>query len=86
MEEARKLAQFVKQVTYADLPKDVVAKAKELILDQMGCQLAGSTLPWSKETYKYIRDYKLPREESTVVNYGLRTIAQDAAFANANPT
>ena len=49
MEEARKLAEFTKQMTYDDLPKEVVDKAKELIIDQLGCQLAGSTLPWSQE-------------------------------------
>ena len=84
MEETRKLARFVNEVTYEDLPGGVIEKAKGLILDQVGCQIAGTTVPWSKATYEYIADYKGQREESTLVNYGLRTIAQDAAFANAS--
>jgi len=84
MDEARRLARFARELRYDELPKEVIDKAKELILDQVGCELAGSTLPWSKATYEYIRDDKGQREESTVVNYGLRTTVQDAAFANAN--
>jgi len=84
VEETRKLARFVNELTCEDLPEKVIDKTKELILDQLGCQLAGATLPWSKTTYEYIKDYKGQREESTIVNYGLKTVAQDAAFANAN--
>jgi len=84
MEECKKLAQFISSVHYDKIPEMVINKAKELILDQLGCQLAGATLPWSKATYKYVRDNEVPREESTVVYYNFKTIAQDAAFANAN--
>lgn len=83
MEETQKLARFVSELTYEDLPANVIDKAKELILDQLGCQLAGSTLPWSKPAYEYAVDYKSQREESTIVNYGFRTSVQDAAFVNA---
>ncbi len=84
MEKARELARFVSQFTYRDVPERVVARTKELILDQFGCQLAGSTLPLSKAILEYVRDNKGQSEESTIVNYGLRTSAQEAAFANAN--
>ncbi len=84
MEETKELAKFVWKLTYDALPEIVIEKTKELILDQLGCQLAGSTLPWTKPAYEYVADYKGEREESTVVNYGLRTSAQDAAFANAS--
>ena len=83
MEETLQLARFVSQLAYEDLPAEVIEKTKDLILDQIGCQVAGATMPWSKAVYEYVRDYKGPREESTVVNYGLKTTAQDAAFANA---
>jgi len=83
MEETKALAKFVGELTYEVLPEIVIERTKELILDQLGCQLAGSTLPWTKPAYEYVAEYKGGREESTVVNYGLRTSAQDAAFANA---
>ena len=84
MEETRQLARFVSQLTYEHLPETVIDKTKALILDQLGCQLAGSALPWSKVAFEYVADNKGLREESTIVNYGLKTIAQDAAFANAS--
>ena len=83
MEESRTLARFVGKLAYEDLPETVVEKTKELILDQLGCQLAGSTLPWTRPAYEYVADGKGGRQESTVINYGLRTSAQDAAFVNA---
>ena len=49
MKETRQLAGFVSRLHYEDLPKAVIRKAKALILDQLGCQLAGSVLPWSKK-------------------------------------
>ncbi|MFC1970436.1 MmgE/PrpD family protein [Chloroflexota bacterium] len=83
MDETRQLAEFITRVSYNDLNGEIIDKAKDLVLDQLGCELACSTLPWSRAVYKYIRDKKGGREESTVVNYGLRTIAEDAVFANA---
>jgi len=84
MEESRTLARFAAKLAYEDLPETVVQKTKELILDQLGCQLAGSTLPWTRSAYEYVADGKGGRQESTVINYGLRTSAQDAAFVNAS--
>jgi 2-methylcitrate dehydratase PrpD len=84
MEESRTLARFAAKLAYGDLPGNVVQKTKELILDQLGCQLAGSTLPWTRPAYEYVVDGKGGRQESTVIYYGLRTSAQDAAFANAS--
>ncbi len=84
MDESRTLARFAGKVTYDDLPETVVEKTKQLILDQLGCQLAGSTLPWTRPAYDYVAEGKGGRQESTVVNYGLRTSAQDAAFVNAS--
>ena len=84
MEETRALARFAGKLTYEDLPASVIEKTKELILDQLGCQLAGSTLAWTMPAYEFVADYRGGREESTVVHYGLRTYAQDAAFVNAS--
>jgi 2-methylcitrate dehydratase PrpD len=83
MDETRRLAQCITDISYNDLSSEVVDKAKLLILDQLGCQLAFATLPWNEAIYNYIRDKKGSREESTIIRYGLRTTAEDAAFANA---
>ena len=67
MNETRKLAAFACELKYEDLPGEVIAKAKELILDQLGVQLAASTKPWSKAVYKYVRGLG-GRSEATIIN------------------
>ena len=85
MNETRELAQFVNEINYYDIKdEEVIDKAKGLVLDQFGCQLAFAKLPWSKAVYKYVASRKGERAESTVVNYGLRTTPEDAALANVS--
>ena len=84
MEESRKLAAFLSRLSYEELPRSVVEKTKDLVLDQLGCQLAGATMPWSRAVYDYVVESRGMAEESTIVRYGLKTPAQDAAFANAS--
>lgn len=76
------LAGFATELRFADLPEEVVRKAKELTLDALGVQLAASTMPWSKVVYRYVQSQG-GTPQSTVVNYGLRTTASNAAFANS---
>lgn len=77
----RELARFAVELKYADLPAAVIDKAKEIALHSWGVQLAGSTLPWSGSVYRYIQDQG-GTPESTVLNFGLKTSAFHAAFAN----
>ena len=84
MEETRRLARFARELTYEDLPGKVIHKTKQLILDQLGCQVAGSTLPWTRQAYEFAVEYKNAKEESTIVNHGFKTSAQDAAFVNGS--
>lgn len=81
MSETKQLAEFAAQLRFSDLPPAVVEKAKEFILHAWGVQLAGSTLPLSKSIYRYIRSQG-GTAESTTLNYGLKTSAANAAFAN----
>ncbi|MQA80510.1 MAG: hypothetical protein GEV10_18860 [Streptosporangiales bacterium] len=77
------LARFVTTLRFADLPAEVVTKAKEIALHAWGVQLAASTLPWSAQVYRFVESQGgVP--ESTVVNYGLRTSAINAAFVNGS--
>lgn len=77
-----KLAAHAVKVRYQDLPPEVIEKAKDCILDQIGVELIGSTLEWNKIAYQYVADMG-GRSESTVVNYGINVPALDAAFVNA---
>jgi 2-methylcitrate dehydratase PrpD len=83
MNETRELAKFITELRYSDLKPEVVEKAKGLLIDLFGCQLAFATLPWNKSVYQYISNKKSPGEGSTVIYYGLKTTPEDAAFANA---
>jgi 2-methylcitrate dehydratase PrpD len=83
MNETRELAHFIHQTKYNDLNEEIVSKAKTLMLDQFGCELAFAVMPWGKAVYKYVSDKKGARSESTVTHYGLKTLPEDAAFANA---
>jgi 2-methylcitrate dehydratase PrpD len=83
MNESKELAQFIADIKYEDLTAKVIEKAKGLILDQLGCQLAFAVLPWNKAVYQYIQSKTGSRGESTIVYYGLKTTVEDAAFANA---
>lgn len=81
MEYTRHLAQFAAQLQYADLPSPVIEKAKAIALHAWGVQLAGSTLPWSKAAYRYVQSQGgVP--QASVINYGLKTSAINAAFVN----
>ena len=76
------LAAHAAKVRYEDIPPDAIDKAKDCILDQIGVELIGSTLEWNKIAYRYVADMG-GRGESTIVNYGTKVPALDAAFVNA---
>lgn len=81
MEETATLAKFAAELQYWDLPSPVIEKAKDHILDQFGVQLASSIMPWSKIVYKFVMGLG-SKPECTVVGYGGKASALDAAFAN----
>lgn len=83
MDETRRLAQFITGINFSDLSSKVVEKTKLLILDQLGCQLAFAALPWNEAIYTYTRKRRGSSKHSTLTYYGLKTTAEDAAFANA---
>jgi len=82
MDESRKLASFSVGLKYEALGAKVIEKTKDLVLDQIGVQLASSTKPWSKAVYQYARSLGGPAE-STILNYGDKVKAENAVFANA---
>lgn len=77
-----KFSKFATELRYEDLSQEVVNKTKELILDQIGIQLAASTLPWCKAVYNYVKEMNV-KGQATVVNYGFRTHPEFAVLANA---
>ena len=84
MNESRELARFVSELKYESLPHEVIARAKDLILDQVGIMMGVSTLPWSRVIYEYVRDWGNGKQESTIAHYGYKTKAENAVFANSS--
>jgi 2-methylcitrate dehydratase PrpD len=64
------------------LPTDVATRAKQCVLDQLGVQVRGSTLPVVAPALRLVQGLRA-RAESTVVLQGFRTCAPYAAYANA---
>src|SRR4029079_18453801 len=57
-------------------------KIRISILDNIGCQIAGATLPWSKAFFDAIASTR-SGTQSTVVYYGNKLAPDDAAFLNS---
>jgi 2-methylcitrate dehydratase PrpD len=81
MGPTRELSEFISRLQYKQLPSDVVMKAKECVLDQLGVQLVASRLEWNQIAYSTMKALG-GKPESTIVNYGDKTSATHAAFAN----
>jgi 2-methylcitrate dehydratase PrpD len=81
MEEGRRLAVSAADLRYEDVSEEVLERAKDLVLNQLGIQLAMSDQPWSQAVLKYVRGFGATGE-STIVRYGDRVRAENAAFAN----
>ena len=81
---AVRLAEFVAGLRYEDLPQSVIDGAKDLVLDQLACELIGSTMPWVRPAFDLVRLSAGVKAESTIVNSGFGCLAADAAFVNAS--
>ncbi|GAX57461.1 MmgE/PrpD family protein [Streptomyces olivochromogenes] len=78
---ATRLAAWVAALEYDQLPPRAVEMAKLLILDQLGLQVRGATLPNVQPELRLVEAMKAT-PESTMVLSGARTVAPYAAFAN----
>ena len=81
-DETRVLAKFAADLTYADIPAQARARAVDLLVDQLGCEIGCSELPWARQVRDtYRRSGGTP--EATVVRYGDRLPVSSAAFINS---
>jgi 2-methylcitrate dehydratase PrpD len=77
--ETERLARFA--ASYAPFPPEVIAQAKRMVLDQIGCQLSAATLPWSL-AYRASIAGMGSGGDATVVFHGDRLALDQAAFLN----
>lgn len=81
MGPTEKFARFIVETTFDRVPKKVVSYSKELMLDAVGCALAGSVEPTGKIMTQFTKEMGgVP--ESGVLGGRFRTSAPNAAFAN----
>ncbi len=83
MGATEKIARFVVETGYEDMPRAAVQKAKRTALDCLGAALAGITEPVSQAITAYARNLGGPSQAS-VFAAGLRVSAPDAALANGS--
>jgi 2-methylcitrate dehydratase PrpD len=82
MDAAYGLARNMLTVKYEDIPWDVAELTKKHILDILGVALGGSSRPGVKELAGLIGEWG-GKKESTVLRFGLKVPAPNAAQVNA---
>ena len=76
------IARFVADTKYQDIPPEVIHQAKRLILDTVGCGLAGYTTDTGKAVRKVAAELG-GRPECTIIVSGEKNSCANAALANA---
>ena len=83
MGATEKIARFIADTGYEDIPRDAVEKAKRTALDCLAAALAGVVEPVSQTITAYITKLGGPPQAS-VFGAGLRVSVPDAALANGS--
>jgi 2-methylcitrate dehydratase PrpD len=83
MNAARTMTENMINIHYDDIPADVTDFTKKHILDYLGVALGGSSRPGIRELYEIIADWG-GKEESTVLCFGHKVPAPNAAQVNAS--
>lgn len=78
---SRNLAQFACDLRFEDIPEEIIASARNAILDTVGVMAFGSTLPWSRIVIDYAKSYGAGGA-SSIVGTDIRVSAPMAALAN----
>jgi 2-methylcitrate dehydratase PrpD len=77
-----RLAAFVRDTSYASLPRPVIAAARLVLLDTLGAMLAGSRLPENARLARLVAERSGPRT-ATLVGHAGRAEPMLAALSNA---
>jgi 2-methylcitrate dehydratase PrpD len=79
--ETRELVRWAATTTFDDLPADVVATSKDLILDHVGVAIAGMDHEATLRVLEVVRELG-GHPQSTILGWGDRTSATNAALVN----
>ena len=75
------LSEFIVGLRYEDIPKDVIAHLKDVMLDNFGCGLFGSTTPWMA-IYRKVLMERTDRKEASIWGTDLKTSVTGAMMIN----
>jgi len=78
---AQMLADFICNLDHRHVPGDAVSRCRDLLLDQLGCQLIGATMEWNQPVYRFVRDTK-SGGPARIVKHGDRVPLDDAVLVN----
>jgi 2-methylcitrate dehydratase PrpD len=81
MKETQKLARYALDLSYRQIPSEVIERAKACILDTLTVSLYGSTKPWSKTVSDFVFASGA-KGSSTVFGSDRKAPAERAALAN----
>jgi 2-methylcitrate dehydratase PrpD len=76
------LAKNIIDTRYEDLPQKTVDIAKQFIIDTIGVGISGSSVSGNAEIIDLLKEWG-GKKESTILVYGIRVPAPEAAFANS---
>jgi 2-methylcitrate dehydratase PrpD len=76
------LAGFASRTTFDTLPPDVVAEAKRVLLDSIGCALAGVKSEKGRWAREFAREFHAGPPRATAIGFGDRLSVPGAAFVN----
>ncbi len=83
MNNTERLAKFVADLTFQDLPSDVVAMAKRCVRDSLGCMLGGYATTSGRIIANHVSRTG-GRPEATLCGVGLKVPSPQAGFGNAH--
>lgn len=84
MSIASQLANYAINAFQNDLPESLRKIGIQALIDQLGLQVAGSELPWSKSIYKVEKNHHRSNGLSTITRYGDQVSPIQAAFINGS--
>jgi 2-methylcitrate dehydratase PrpD len=78
----RILASFAAKLKFDDIPHDVVEHAKACILDSLGCNIYGASLPWTHLVADMVLE-EGAKPQSTIFGMGRKTSPAGAVLVNS---
>ena len=81
MELTKKLAEFIHDTDFNDIPRDIVEKSKYSCLDWLGGALGGLEEDASRLIIEYVREFG-GKEQASVIGTDIKTDVSHAALAN----